>query len=268
MVNRKIKQAYAFKKFRPKKADKGKIIFIGVRGGRLERGSAKRGFAVYVNTRGKKQIVRQLNRTTGRVEKTAIPRRINTIDVTRVRNKKAKKNYLTARLNPVARGALRRSKKELTGKGTRYHGKIKTNKFYEKSDAVVKIAKELVKAVRNTRSKKDFLVSIGLVVSDKEGKNHWIQLERRFSRADSQSVSHAEAQAFLGREVYAFLARELTMRGLVLAGSAAHVGRLKDNRGVERDEWQKDGFLWEGHDSENVKIQRVEWRFDQITFTK
>lgn len=127
------------------------------------------------------------------------------------------------------------------------------------------MAKELVKAVNGQRSKRDFLVTIGLTVQEGNGRIHFIQTQARMGRADSQDLTEAEAIAFFGQVIYAFLARELSMRGLVMEGSARHIGRLKQNRGLDRDEWTKDGFLWEGHDAENVKVTSVEYRFDHQT---
>ena len=266
--SRKERANEAFRHFKPRRADRGKILFIGPKGGRVPRHTSRKGYAIYVDGKGRKSLVRQRNRLTGRVERMAIPRKLSAIDVTRVRNKRAKRQFLQARLNPIARAALARKGRGISQRGTRYGGKIETTKFYEKADSVEIIAKALVAAVNGTRSKKDFLVTIGIALKDRDGKAHWVELQRRFSRQDKQKVLFEEAQQFLGREVYAFLARELAMRDLVLAGSARHIARLKDNRGQPRDEWRKDGFLWQGHDMQDVEIERIEYRFDQLTLSK
>lgn len=266
---RERKQADAIHNFRPRKSDRGRIIFIGSRGGRLPPGSARRGYAVYINTKGRKSVIRQLSKTAGRVEKTAIPRKLTGIDVSRLRAKRAKQRFLTARLNPVARAELRKKgRKGVASRGTRYAGNIVTDKFYENSDSVTVLSKELVRAVNSTRSKKDFLVTIGISVKDGEGRFHWIELSRRFSRQDRQKADVSEVRQYFGKEIYAFLARELADRDLVLSGSARHIGRLKENRGRKRDSWTKDGFLWQGHDMNDVTIDKLEYRFDQLTLTK
>jgi hypothetical protein len=103
---------------------------------------------------------------------------------------------------------------------------------------------------------------------DKDGKAHFVEINRRFARQDGQTTDSGETAGFLGKEVYGFLAKELTMRGLVLAGSAGHIRRLKQNRGVERDEWTKGVFLWEGHDALDATIEKIEYRIDQQSFGK
>lgn len=263
----------ALKTFRPRKSERGKIIFLGVRGGRIPASANRRGYAVYVNRAGKKQVVRQLTRDRKHVEKIPTAKKLSSIDVSRVRSKRAKQQFLTAHLNPIASKELRRKTKKgkrgISSKGTRYAGTLQTDKFYENSDSVEIIAKELSRANNSQRSKRDFLITIGVAVREgKKGKLHWIELSRRFSRADKQEATEAECRAFLGREVYAFLARELSDRDLVLQGSARHIGRLKENRGNPRDEWTKDGFLWQGHDQKNVQIEKIEYRIDQLKIGK
>ena len=268
LAGRKQKAKYAVQKFKPKRKDRGKIIIIGVRGGRLPANNNRRGYAVYINSKGRKIPIRQHSKITGRLEKTAIPRRATSIDVSALRVKRAKKEFLVARTNPVAAGVLNRKGMGVSHKGTRYAGAISTDKFYAGASSVAALSRELVRAVNGTRSKKDFLVTIGLDVVDGLGKHHWISLERRFSRQDRQKAGLGDVQAFFGREIYAFLARELADRNLVLSGSARHIGMLKGNRGKPRHEWTKDGFLWQGHDMQNVRVEKLEYRFDQLTIGK
>jgi hypothetical protein len=257
----------ALRGFRPRKADHGKIIFIGTKGGRLGYNTSRKGFAVYVDTKGRKKPIRQRGRDK-RLERIPTPRKITTIDVTRARSKRAKKQFLTARLNPVASRELRKKGKGISARGTRYAGTIKTDKFYAKSDSVEILSRDLVQAANKQRSKKDFLITIGMSVAEKNGKRHWIEIQRRFSRQDGQSADLADVKNYFGREIYAFLAKELSDRDLVLQGSARHIARLKENRGKPRDQWRKDGFLWQGHDQNDVKIEKIEYRIDQLKLGK
>ena len=176
--------------------------------------------------------------------------------------------FLTARANPVAGRELRKKGKGISSKGTLYAGKLTTDKFYAKADCVAVLAKELCAASNSQRSKRDFLVTIGIHVHEASGARHWIETQQRFSRQDSQKADFYEVKEFFGRQVYAFLARELADRGLVLAGSARHIGRLSENKKRRRAAWTKDGFLWAGADCENVKIESMEYRFDQLILTK
>lgn len=266
-LDRKSVAKSAIRGFRPRRSDRGTIIFVGTRGGRISGASQRKGFAVYVTKSGRKQFIRQYDRKKGRVERTPTPRKLTTLDISTVRNKSAKKRFLTTHLNPSVRAILRKKGKGISQRGTRYAGKIKTNKFYEKADVVGILAKELARASNSQKSKRDFLVTIGISVKDGTGRHHWIEIQRRFSRQDGQRAYETDLRSFFGREIYAFLAKELSDRDLVLQGSARHIGRLKENRGKKRSRWEKDGFLWQGHDQKDVSIESLEYRFDQLTLT-
>jgi hypothetical protein len=269
------KQKHVLAKFRPKKKDFGKIAFI-TNDGKHGENTSRVGYAVYVDRNGKKHVVRQFNRKSKTLEKVATPKKITSIDVSRVRSKKAQRVFFAAKTNPVAQGKIesvksRHLKAGEIGKlpnGTRFKGGFKTRAFFQESKAVATVAKELFKAVKTTLGKRDFLVTIGLTVSASDGETFFITTQRRFTRRPKQTVDLEEMKAFLGREIYAFLAHELTGRGLTLQGSAKFVSRLDENEGVERDEWTKDGFLWEGHDLQDVRVENVEYRFDQLSFGK
>ena len=268
---REFRLKAAVKTFRPRKSERGSIVFVGVRGGRIPHNSNRRGYAVYVDSKGRKNPVRQLSRDTGKVERIPIARRITALDVTRVKSKKAKRNFLTARMNPVARREIRRAKggKGISTRGTRYAGKFAADSFYTRSDSVEVLALELCKASNSQQSKRDFLVTVGIHVHEtKSGKRHWIEVRRRFSRKDGQIAEIPDVKDYFGQEIYAFMARELESRGLVLSGSARHVARLAENQGNEREVWTKDGFEWKGRDAENVKIESIEYRIDQLTLGK
>lgn len=265
---RRAKALSVFRAFRPsKRKDGGRIVFVGLDGKRIVGRSNRRGYAVYVTRGGKKRLLKEYSRKTGAII-TPKAKHLKNLDVTRSPSKRARKVFLTQFLTPSARGEIAKTKKGLSRKAVRFSGEIKTAKFYENSDSVDIIAKELAKASNKQISRKDFLVSIGVWLKDKEGTAHFVEINRRFARHDGQQVTAAECRAFLGREVYGHLANELQTRGLVLSGSAGHVRRLKENRGAERDEWTKDGFLWQGHDSLDCHILKVEYRIDQQSFGK
>ncbi len=265
----------AFGKFRPKKSERGSVVFINRAGQRGRSGRV--GYGVYVDTKGKKHIIRQYDRKSRKIERVPAPRKVSAIDVSRVRNKGAKKKFLQAHVNPVAAGSLRkiRSKiKETRGSaghvpadGTRFAGKSRANSFWTGSEIVKKIGGELLKAFRTTKSNKDFLVTLGIHV--KKGRQRWFfSTQRRIARKDAQPVTLTEIKQFLGHEIYAFIATELLAEGLVMAGSAAYISRLKENKKKKREDWTKDGFEWGGAGAEDVEVTNVEWRFDQNTFRK
>jgi hypothetical protein len=265
---RRVKALAVFRKFRPsKRKDGGKIIFVGLDGRRIIGRSNRRGYAVYVTRGGKARLLKEYSRKTGRII-TPKAKPLKGLDVTRGPSKRARKEFLTQFLVPAARGEMTRTTKGLSRKAVRFAGEIKTTKFYEGGDAVEMIGRELSKASNTQKSRKDFLVSIGVWLKDKEGKAHFVEINRRFARHDGQATNLSETTAFLGREVYGHLSNELQTRGLVLSGSAGHVRRLQENRGAERDEWTKDGFLWQGHDSLDANIIKIEYRIDQQSFGK
>jgi len=267
--DRKHRSQFAAKIFKPGKRMRGKIIFVGLDGKAIKGRSNRKGYAVYVNRNGKKQLIRKYNRRTRLLEGYPEARQLKSLDVTRARSKRARRQFMTQFLIPAARGEMeRKGRKGLSTRRVRYAGGIKTDKFYLKSDSVTQIGKELAKACNGVKSRKDFLVSIGFWLRDNEGKTHFVEINRRFARRDDQRTNPAECGAFLGMEVYGFLAKELTSRGLVLSGSAGHIRRLKQNRGEARDEWTKGGFLWEGHDSLDATIVKIEYRIDQQSFGK
>lgn len=264
-------------KFRPAKKDYGKIVLIGSRGSRVAAGKNRRVIAVYINRNGKKTPVRQFDRTERKIEKFAKLRKINSVDVSRVRSKRAQNQFLTASLNRISAGTLSevpesgrlnasaRSRK-ISCSGTRYCGAIFSRRIDRQSDAAIKIGKELARAANRAIGKRDFIVTIGISVQVvATGQNYFIVTKRRFTRRDSQTTLNAEAIDFIGREIYGFLARDLQSRGLVMTGSATHIKNLPENKGKKRNDWKKDGFLWEAHDSNDVKLIQVEYRIDQQT---
>ena len=265
----------ALKGFRPKKADRGKIVFIGRNGGRDADKRGRVGYAVYIDTKGRKKPVRSYDRKSKKLEKIPTPKKIQSIDVSRVRSKRAKKQFIEVKLNKVASGflnkipanrKLKKSEKiKLPESGTRYNGGGKFNRIDRGSEGCKKIAKELTLAINRQRGKKDFLVTIGISIKSASGERLWITTQRRVARRDSQTATEAEMREFIGREVYAFLARELVDRGLVTKGSAQFIRRLPENK-KKKSGFTKEGFLWAGNGAELCEIESVQWRFDQITF--
>ena len=273
--NREKKFRDAVKSFRPKKSERGKIVFIGANGKRGAGKIGRKGYVIYVTKTGKKQGIRQ--RSKGKVA-SPIARQLSSIDVSRVRNKTARKKFLTAQANAVSRGTIEKipekrtlkniSEKTIPKKGTIYAGETKAKNFWTGSSAVEILAKELQRCLNGQRSKKTFLVTIGLVVKTNDGTLRFFSTQQRINRQDIQKSHIDEMKQYFGLVIYAFLAKELAMSGLVMAGSARHISRLKSNKGKPRHKWQKDGFLWQGHDMNDCEVVKVEYRFDHLTFNK
>lgn len=275
----------ALSRFKPKVSDRGNIVFIGVTGKRDAAIHGRRGFAVYVDSKGRKNPIRQFHRNTGKLEKIPTPRKLATIDVGRVRSDRARKKFLTAHANKIIQGKIENvpssrkirkgGKRPHVPNGTIHSGELQTDNYYLNGETVGKLSKELRKAIKTSRGKRDFLVTIGVVCKTGNGDLFWITSQVTISRQQNQSISLDEARQFFGRVIYRLLAVELANRGLVLSGSAKHVQRLKINKGKPRSKWQKPyktgkgetkTYLWEAHDYQDVKIQSVEYRFDRLHF--
>ena len=265
----------AVKLFRPRRSDRGKVVFVGVKGGRDAAAAGRKGYAIYVARTGRKITIRQTSR--GKLT-TPAAKHLSTIDVSRLRNKTARKQFLTAKANKIAGGVIRKiptrrdvsdlKKRTIPAGGTIYSGAIPAQSFYSGSTALDEMAERLKKAINSQRSKKTFLVTVGLVVKTKGGQLKFFSTQRRINRQDYQRADAADLKQFFGKEVYAFLAAELSSAGLVTAGSARHIARLKQNKGKPRRQWTKGGFLWQGHDQENCEVVKIEYRFDHLTFEK
>lgn len=270
----KLKKALG--RFRPKKSQRGKIIFITTDGKAHQR-TGRVGFAVYVDSNGKKQPVRSYSRKARRLEKIPAAKKLSSIDISRVRSIKAKREFLRTKLNAVSAGALERTRKtgrikkgkeiHLPEDGTRFAGALKTKAVDKTSAAVNKIAKELTSAFAKTKSNRDFQVTIGIHVK-RGSERFWFETSRRIIRRDSQKLILSEARAFLGLEIYAFLAQQLRDNGLVMSGSATHVERLPENKGKKVKDWTNHGKSWFGIGAQIVTVENVEWRFDHIAFGK
>lgn len=272
----KFKKAVA--KFRPKKEDKGSIVFVTIDGKRGKKFSDRKGYAVYVNTKGKKTGIKQYNSHMGRTEKIPVARKISSIDVNKVRSKRAKAKFWRVYTNEVVSGKLESLDK--IGKvpnSTVGSGSSDSSRIDIDSDMVSRLAKELEHLTNITKSKKDFLVTVGIHIRDSDGKQRFIYTQQRFSRLDKQKADFADCREFFGRLIYGFLATELSKLGLVLEGSAKHVSRLKINKGKKRSKWEKvmtyaDGrrhqTIWQGWDYQDVVIEKVEYRIDHLRLGK
>ena len=70
--------ARAFNHFRPRKSEWGKYVFVGMDGKRLEQGSQRKGFVIYTNTKGKKQLIQEERDRAKHGTRTPAPQRRST----------------------------------------------------------------------------------------------------------------------------------------------------------------------------------------------
>ena len=264
----------ALTSYKPKKSERGKIVFVGLRGGKVKK-AAQKGFAIYVNRKGKKSAIRQKSRRTGKIEKFPIPRRLINVDVSRATSQTAKRKFLMTRLNPRARGAMRNlHRRKITGEGTRFFGEEKTARFFATGGAVsgsiknlareLKAARDSVRSARGKIQGCEFMVTLGFAFQDKSGGHHWHEVSDKFSRQFGQPALPGELYHFFGMRIYREIARWLAQNGFVMAGSAGNVERRGENDGKAREDWTKDGESWTGRYKENIELTAIEYRFDLL----
>jgi hypothetical protein len=240
----------AARKFRPRKSERGRIVFIGTNGSRTAAAKGRKGYAVYVTKTGKKQIVKDFKRGYK-------PQKISEIEF------KVSKSLKTAKAK------FQTAKSELLTKGTRKapvrkSGSVRPGNQWDFSDKVVdKIANSLHEALTGQKSRRTFNINAMVLVKKPDGTLKTYNVQVGIARPDHLAIEFGGIKNFVSRKFYAFLARQLAFDGYVTSGSANHVRYLPENQGLERDEWTKNGEVWEGHDYDTVKIQQIEWKIEQ-----
>jgi hypothetical protein len=261
----------AISSYRPLKADRGKIVFITskrLKNGKLQwkaspNRTSKKGFGVYVTRNGTKNAIKSYQSRVGEVERYPLAKRIERLDVSRVKSKKAKRVFYDRQIHAVASGDIKFRKNSLPTGGTLYEGKIKTDRIDIWSKTVEKLAKVLFEAARLNRHRLNFLVSVGIhIKSPTSNRSKFIEINKAFGRRHNQHTTIEECKKFFGLVIYAEAAQILEEAGQVLAGSAAHISRLSDNKGKKRRYWKKDGEEWLGRFSTDVELLAVEYRID------
>ena len=238
----------ATKAFKAKASDRGKLVFIGVKGERDPALKGRKGYLISVSKTGKKLLLKQ-----------------------------KKHGYKPTRFPPELpldkrfskqRKAFTLSTRRMTARGTaivRSSGKIKLKSAYEFSDKTVsKIAKDIRRALQQQQSQRIFVIRVIAlcVLPDKTTRTYETQIP--IQKADRIAIQLAGIKNFVSQKVYAFLARELSYDGFVSSGSSNHIRKLKGNRGKKRSEWKdRHGEAWRGRDDEVVRIEQIEWIIEQ-----
>lgn len=251
--------------FKPRKRERGSVVFIGREGSRLAAHKGRTGYAVYVDRKGRKHPVRQFDRQHLRVERVPRPRKVSEIDISRVRSKRAKKKFLEAHTNEISRGQ--------TFENSRYGFRRNFRRIDIESEFAEYAASELLKILHQQKSQdRNLALQIGVYAETPNGNEFFeTQLDSLpgdLRKAKLETISLDRLREFFGKQVYAFIAAEMAARGFVTAGSANYVKRLPENKGKARDKWTKAGHHWQGIGKQEIKIKSVEWRFLQLTFNQ
>jgi len=259
----------ALRKYRPRKSEWGKLVFIGTKGNRDARGKGRKGWLVEISAKGKKSLVKDY-----RSGKVPNARLLKTIDPTNARSRKAKDEFLSKI----------RSRRVSEGKG-RFDGMKKGSgkdglSFGSNSAAVRGMTDDIERALKSGRGGRQYVVEVIVLLEKLEDGERLDPLTVfvEISRADHGEIRVTGVRHFVERKVYGELARYLASKGLVTAGSANHVASLAINRRKKRSQWKKpftrrtkagtkrstgQFYLWEGHDAETVRILQMEWKIDQ-----
>lgn len=241
----------AVKSFRVTKADKGNLVFIGVKGQRNPQYKGRKGYLVHVTKTGKKRLVKQSKQALP-----FLPRKITDITVPfKKQFRQAQRQFSLSRLQKTASGKTI----------VRGSGKVATAGAWDFSDkTVAKIAKSLKKTIESQRSHRSFLVQAMVRVKRADGTETVYEVNVPIDKADHVAIRLAGLENFVRQKFYAYMARELAYDGLVSSGSANHVARLKDNQGLDKADWtQDDGQKWRGNESEVVHIVEIQWQILQ-----
>ena len=250
------KQALAARNsYKPRKKDRGKLVFIGTKGQKDPQRKGRKGYLLYVTKTGKKWFVKQV--TNKRNTSQYRPRKLSSIAPRETRaTRNAAKKFEAAKLVRVATG-----KAATKGKGSATGSKG----GYDFSDKVVlKLAKSLKKTIEGQASHRSFLITAMVLVQLPDGTQETVQVQLPIDKADHIAIKLGGLVNFVRHKFYAFMARELAHLGYVTVGSSNHIRRLPENEGVEPGEYvDKLGKNWTGNDLDVVRIIRIDWIIQQ-----
>lgn len=244
------KATKAVSSFRTRKADRGHIVFVSLKGKRNPQSKGKKGFLVYVTKTGKKRLVKEYG------EKRSLPRKISEFNI---QNKK----YLQT---PIKEFQAKRKMLVSTGKAqVKGKGKAAVKGAYDFSDKIVKkIARNIQKTMSAQRAKRVFNIAVNVLIRLPDGSTQTIAFEVPIARPDHVAIRLGGIENFVRQKFYAFMAQQLAFLGYVTSGSANHIRRLADNQGADREDWvDKNGEPWRGADNDVVHILEIQWQIEQ-----
>jgi hypothetical protein len=244
----KKQRKLAIRKFKVAKKDRGKIIFIGIKGKRNPQSKGRKGYLIYVTKKGKKQLVGK-EVSPHNIRKSKIPHS------SRYRN--SGKKFQATRLVKVKRGRVTRP--VLRGKGNVQGGK-KGSDFNDR--VILAISKSVKSALEKIKSHRTFLVQVNVLVELPDGTTRVFSFSVPIERPDHVAIQIGGLENWTRKKFYAYMANELRFEGLVTSGSANHIRRLKENKG-RKTRLTKDGQPWDGNGLDVVKILTLEWQILQ-----
>lgn len=242
----------ALRHFKVRKGDRGRIVFIGVKGQRNPQSKGRKGYAIDVTKTGKKRLI--LDK-----DKRIKPEKISNVKIPFQKRFKNKiRSFQSARLVKVKRGKVNRP--VIRGQGNLDTG----NSAYDFNERVVsKIARSVSKALSSVKSHRIFLVSVNILVELADGETRVFSFAVPIERPDHIAIKLGGIVNWLRKKFYAAMANELRYEGYVSSGSANHIRHLNENYGVRKTNWTQGDEPWRGQDLEVVKILTIEWKIEQ-----
>ena len=244
----KFQKARAFKalkKFRPRKRDRGRLVFINQKGKRT-RSKSSVGYLVRVKRTGKAVVVKDVKAGYAGIRLSSV---IIPID-------KRGQQFIESR-------KARNSEGKSIVKGRITVEKIKgPNDFNDK--IVEQLADKLRATIQKQASQRSFAIEALVLIERGDGSTKVYSFSVPISKADHIAIEVAGMRNFVRQVFYKHLAQQLSFDGYVTSGSANHIRRLPENKGIEKDKWTKGSFRWESNEHKQVKIRKIEWRIVQL----
>lgn len=240
---RQQKAEKALRRFRPRKADRGTIVFVETSGKR-DSSKGRKGYLVLVGKRGKKTVLKD-------AKKGFIPQQ---------------KTKLTAPFTKQTAQPIKDLIAENTTKQVLGRGQVKsTGRVNDFSDKTVdKLSKGVTKTINAQTGFRDFTLRAMVLVKVPGMGNKVYTVETRIQKPQGVRIPPSHMVGLFRKEFWALLAKQLAFDGYVTNGSANHVRLLPENRGKDQDEWTKDGIAWESrHDTQQVSLKQIDWEMIQ-----
>ena len=238
----------AIRAFRPRKSERLSFVFVNLKGQRQKSGSRSKGVMLYVNSKGRKEVVRYKPRAKLR------PVRQTLFKLHGPTRKIAARKFYQARTFRIKEAAVIKTKAERsTG--------IDWRRFS------VKAGKDLRATVeRFGSSRGQYTIHATVMVRYRSGKTRAIEVEVNFSKSERQVLTSRNYQKFILGKISEALGRALDRIDAVTKTSARHIRRLKANKGESRDEWtDKRGHRWARNEHEEVTVERIDYRVNRVT---
>lgn len=254
----------ALKNFKPSKKDAGKLIFISPGGKRNphqhggkkskdgKRTYDRKGYLVYVNKNGKKELIKQHRHG------------YKTSSFSNVQPPLASKYSDSRRKIYEARTARnKRGKAIVLGRGSI----VPATKKASFTDAVVdKFSDAIQGQLDKIRGQKRFNIRVMIKLS---GIDEPVIALIPIDKPDNASIEKAGTRNFVKQKLYAHISSDLAKAGFVTMGSSNHIRSLPWNDGKPRNKWEaRPGVKWDRWNKDIVTVDVFEWIFEKNKFTK